>query len=355
MKKRIYYVLMAVLPLFWVACSSNDSPDSPPGPQTPEIPENTIPVVFHILYENPGNVGQNIPANVIQRRIEQLNAFFLGMQLPGLGANTPPANDVPINLQFMLATHAPDGTQLQEPGINRVAYPNAGNMSAVNFLSTRTLSTQDRAMNWDQNRYVNIWVFNFLQSTNSEVDETFMSGISHLPYALVSNPLPGLVASNYYVANMPAYMHGMALNNRWFTETEGTYTFVHEMCHYLGLKHVFIEEEDGFCGPGDDSSDDHCADTPRYSRLEYMLSFSSMPEGARMLRVSCSGDVFPSTNVMDYFEGLRHKITPNQRQRIEHVYANSPLIPRSTRATRAWLEDFTGEISDEIPVPILMK
>lgn len=36
------------------------------------------------------------------------------------------------------------------------------------------------------------------------------------------------------------------------------------------------------------------------------------------------------------------------------MLAYSPWIPRSTAATKSLLENFTGEITDERPEPILM-
>lgn len=359
MRTKILLLLLA-LPLSLAGCQKETEPEHP-GTST-DIPPGTIPVVFHVLYENPTSSVQYPDASVFGQRIEQMNRFYAATLFPNAGSQA-------VSVKFVLATHDPNGKAMAEPGVHAVRYTGAANMSASDFLSTkRTLTVRDREILWDPNRYVNIWLFGFLQAQDADRDESDVTGISYLPYCTSSNPLDMLQTWDGAITQQPDYMHGITLNNRYFQPTgatlledEGLFTLCHEMGHYLGLRHAFSDSNDG-CDDPDDASDDGCSDTPKYDRATYQRAFyanlyegTPMPyDGSAYDRQSCSGVIFLSTNVMDYFLGRRTNLTSQQKARIEHVLAYSPWIPRSKTATKALLDNFTGEITDERPEPILM-
>lgn len=351
--KKILLCCLVLLPLSLIGCKKETA--TPPVPSSTDFPQGTIPVVFHVLYDNANDVIQNPQQAVFEKRIKQLNEFYASTLFPSAGSSA-------VNVKFTLATHDPDGNTLAEPGINRVAYSGAGNMSATNFLSTRReLTAADKSILWDPNRYVNVWLFGFLVSNDPTEDERYVTGISYLPYCTTAHPLDKLVTWDGAITIEPDYMHGITLNNAYFrptlqiTDDEGMFTFAHEMGHYLGLLHAFSENNQGCVNP-DNASDDGCSDTPKYNRSTYqtMLYAGSLPYDAYE-RQPCNGDaLFTSTNIMDYYESHRTNLTPQQKERIEYVMAYSPWIPRNTTATKALLENFTYEITDERPEPILM-
>lgn len=359
MKTRIFLLLL-LLPAFLLSCEKESAPQQP-EPHT-EIPPGTIPVVFHVLYEDPTSSVQYPDASVFAQRVDQLNRFYAATLFPN-------ARSQAVNVKFTLATHDPDGNALAEPGVHAVRYSGAANMSASDFLDNkRTLTARDREILWDPNRYVNIWLFGFLVSSDANRDESDVTGISYLPYCTSSNPLTMLVTWNGAITEQPYYMHGITLNNRYFQPSgttllndEGMFTLCHEMGHYLGLRHAFSDQI-GACNDPDNASDDGCSDTPKYDRTAYQRALyanlydgTPMPyDGSIYERQACDGTVFTSTNVMDYFMSRRTNFTPQQKARIEHVLAYSPWIPRSKSATKALLENFTGEITDERPEPVLM-
>ena len=356
MKTRTLLLLL-ILPLMLAGCKK-ETVTRKPG--MPSIPEGTLPVVFHVLYEDPADPVQYPDASVFQKRIDQLNQFYAATLFPQAASQK-------VDVKFMLATHDPEGNEMNTPGIHAVHYNGAANMSAAGFLSSkRTLSSRDREILWDPNQYVNVWLFGFLQSPGTDEDESNVTGISYLPYCTSANPLDLLVEWNGAITQFPYYMHGITLNNRYFQpsgttllDDEGMFTFCHEMGHYLGLRHAFSEPEDGEgdCDDPDNASDDGCSDTPKYDRTTYQTLFYAgrLPYSNPYLRQPCDGSaLFLSTNVMDYYMGYRTNLTPQQKARIEHVLAYSPWIPRSTAATKSLLENFTGEITDERPEPILM-
>lgn len=353
--RKIYLLALLIIPFALTRCS-DDNPPNPPGPDP--IPEGTIPVVFHVLYENAGSSQQSPPASVFQAHIDKINRFYAATLFPGAGSAA-------IDIKFELATKAPDGSNLAEPGIHRVSYSGSANMSADQFLSARhPAGSANAAVFWDMNRYVNIWVFGFLKNPGNEDDETYVSGISYMPYSTSSHRLDGLNQGDVYLNSQPAYMHGIVLNNNYFSRLgtdlnpgEGVLTFIHEMGHYLGVYHPFATATNTNpvpCTNPDDYSDDYCSDTPKYDRDAYGASYPNLPYGSAN-RMSCSGVIFPSTNIMDYYDGTRQVFTPQQKARIEHVLQYSPLIPRSTKATKALWDGLTGEPSDEIPEPIKIE
>lgn len=386
MKKRALLLLLA-LPLILAGCQDKKGPQMP---VQPDIEQGTIPVIFHVLYEDRRSPVQSPTAAVVRQRLEQMNKFYAATLFTYANIPGVPGND--IGLKFTLATHDPNGKALVEPGIQRVEYAGSTNMSANDFLHSKNETPRNNPIFWDPNRYVNIWLFGFLKAPGTNFDETNVTGISFLPYCTTQDPLFGLngddqqkPGENYYV-QQPDYMHGMALNNRYFLpqptvdpqnqesllEDEGLFTLCHEMGHYLGLLHAFNEPEEGEiydgCQDPDNASDDGCGDTPKYDREAYMEmlkpyldnptreEWDALPYNPYW-REPCDGAALqsPSTNVMDYFFGLKTQFTPDQKGRIDFVMAHSPLIPRGTAQTKALLRNFTGAESENLPEPILMR
>ncbi|WP_300726511.1 zinc-dependent metalloproteinase lipoprotein [uncultured Rikenella sp.] len=384
MKKRLLFAL-ALLPAILVGCqkSSSSSP-TPPNPALPEIVAGTIPVVFHVLYENSADPQQYISDAVIQRRLAELNKFysstlFTDRNIPGV----PSQN---VGLTFVAATHDPSGKPLTTPGIHRVVYSGSANMSAENFLYSNSQSQRNQDIFWNPNYYVNIWLFSFLQDPGAANDESEVTGISFLPYCTTTHTLFGLrgneasAPGESYFHRLPNYMHGIALNNRkfqpeagidpedqytWISD-EGMLTLCHEMGHYLGLHHAFDETRNG-CSDPDNASDDGCEDTPKYNRTAYMTDIQPWLTGQSTIselpyhpfeRQPCkagSGLVI-STNVMDYYFGYRTQITADQLARINFVMQYSPLIPRPTAATKAIRPEADQlDPNATLPEPILMR
>ena len=116
-----------------------------------------------------------------------------------------------------------------------------------------------------------------------------------------------------------------------YSEADIRVTLAHELGHYLGLRHVFSEEESG--GLLDECKDtDYCKDTPSYNKIEYDNWLNELPGTSYELeylcqRSNCQDIKFISKNIMDYSYSYSNQFTQNQRERIRHVLSYSPLIP----------------------------
>lgn len=339
---KVLSFLFGLLLLGW-GCTKDPAVQPSPDPEPPEEGSQTewvIPVVFHVLYEHADDPWESPDYEVFTQRIEQLNRFFQGTLFDPSQMKDGPTEKV--NVRFVLAERDPEGNLLEEPGVHRYPYPGSANMSYNRFMNVgRTLTADDEAVLWDPNRYVNIWLFSFLQAIGSEEDETFTTGSTYLPYCSSAHPLDKLTVWDWAFNEQPYYMHGMSLNNNYFQPTgpsgsimddEGMFTLCHEMGHYLGLRHVFASAEE--CVDTDNASDDGCSDTPKYNRDAYEEMLANMPvgyvEAELYYRQPCDGsERFLSTNLMDYYYGYQTNLTLQQRYRMEHVLRYSPWIPRS--------------------------
>lgn len=253
----------------------------------------TLPVIFHIIFNNTNyGVGNNISADVVNAQLNQLNAYFRNQIAPYKSVDT--------NMEFYLAETKPDGTPLTEPGINRVY-----NSTAVFIMDSLMDSSLARQLMWNPNYYINIIV-----ATTDISKENSAVGMAHLPFVTSSNPLFGLpkIPDNYNV--LPTYFHGITLNVEYFKKD--VTTFVHEMGHYWGLKHLFSEKD---CKA---TNDDGCADTYFYNRELYNYKTDGY------VRNLCNGSNYIADNYMDYYYHYDHKFTPDQLTRMRSVLSYSP-------------------------------
>lgn len=292
-----------------------------------------IPVVFHTIYSNSSNPDQYISAERIDELMEYLNAAY--------GAS---GND--MNVEFVLATHDPEGNALDEPGIDRVYMLNSV------YDCTEFLTNEDETLLslllWDCNSYINIYTYTFTESS--------YLGLTSLAYCTTQYPIDGLVDGTYFLYNDMFYLHGVHLNNTYsnvdsyevypYNTCDFRATLTHEMGHYFGLYHAFTESG---CG-----ETDYCDDTPDYDQELYFNSLSaynqSTPLAQLAIKCSCEGVEFTADNYMDYDFCLYNSFTADQRSRVRAVLENSPMVPGPKSYTK-------GEVTKSFakPTPIIMR
>ena len=254
--------------------------------------EYNIPVVFHIVYQNPSDAW-NISAAQVQSQLQILNEDFKRLNADTL--NAPAAFRAVAsgsNINFCLAQRDPQGNA--STGIVRWAFSQNAAWSTTQIDATIKPATV-----WDPTRYFNIWVVNISGGILGYAQFPVSSGLAGLTNSGAANT-DGVVLLYNSVGRPPANPF-TGVYNRGRTAT-------HEVGHWLGLRHIW----------GDGSSctaTDYCGDTPPSDAPNY---------GCATTHSSCSGPDMVQ-NYMDYSDDqCMNLFSLNQVQRMWTVLANSP-------------------------------
>lgn len=239
----------------------------------------TIPVVFHIVHNNP---GENLPDSVINSQLTVLNQNFRRQNADTGSLRTEFKGLVDdARIEFKLATTDPNGNPTN--GITRTAtaiehfggiLPYAQNQTAqiqqwvndslfYNFY--RITKTNFGGIDaWDTQRYFNVWIgdLRILEPQINNFEELFLLGIATPPLNH-----PSFVGTGFdsLLLEQGALMHYVAIgpnNPNQFPAPYGAFNnlitdgdlLTHEAGHYLGLRHIW--------GDGDCTADDFIFDTP---------------------------------------------------------------------------------------------
>lgn len=247
-----------------------------------------IPVVFHIIYKTAasGSDTFDIPDSRLVEQIQILNNDFQRIAgSPGFNTNPLSANS---RIEFRFANRNPQGAVTN--GIVRVN-GERNNWELGADMDLKALSC------WPTDKYLNVWIVNSIT----------LLGWAQYPPATNGNPgtttdsiTDGVVVKFSSVGNAPA---GYRPYHRGRTLT-------HEIGHYLGLLHVWGDQQD--C-----NGNDFCADTPPQS---------GAVERCPSIRNSCAspnGDLIP--NYMQYTDDTcMNMFTADQVLRMRRVLRNAP-------------------------------
>jgi hypothetical protein len=268
----------------------------------------TIPVIIHVLYHLP---VENISDQAIQSQMDALNRDYRRSNSDS--SNTPEyfkgvAADTKI--QFELAKVDPTGKATN--GIERTYTPVAKWMSDDNMK----YSSQYGADGWDAASYLNIWVC----SMNDLLGYASIMG--------EAKEKDGVVI-NYDVFN--DVNDGGAYNSGR--------TAVHEIGHWLSLKHLWGDAD---CG------DDAVSDTPKQSSYT-----AGCPGG---IRTSCgnspNGDMY--MNYMDYTnDPCMNLFTNGQRDRMRSLFDEGGFrnsILSSKALGEPWVQNIP--LADQVSIQI---
>lgn len=183
----------------------------------------TIPVVVHIIHNSD---AQNISDAQVQSQIDVLNSAF-NLEAPWITSIYPQAADVDI--QFVLANVDPDGNATE--GITRTS-------TSVGIFTIHPEEPLDFPENthmkfdseggkdaWPTDSYLNIWVINC---------QYFIKGFGSLPGTIDSN-LDGVVMNYKYFGNIET--------GTTYVNYAGGKSCVHEVGHWLDLRHIFANND----------------------------------------------------------------------------------------------------------------
>lgn len=147
-----------------------------------------LPVIFHVLHKDPDDRKQYIDKGRLAQIINACNLRYKNKMYQNASHNI--SQD--MNLEFVMATEKPDGTTLEEAGVERIEWEATLPMSCEQFMDGKDKSQAKKysEMLWNPKVYINIFVYPF--------SEKNILGIAHLPYCLSSHPLDGLNNGNYF-------------------------------------------------------------------------------------------------------------------------------------------------------------
>mgnify|MGYP005842151213 CR=1 FL=1 len=249
-----------------------------------------IPVVVHIVYNT---AQENIDDSLVLNQIEVLNEDFrrkntdtasLRNEFLGLATDA--------GIEFYLACEDPDGNPTN--GITRTVTTKTsfGNFLGTGVDEVKFDSTSGKS-GWNSNEYLNIWVCN----TGGAV-----LGLAYPPQgapnwpanAFSTDPRVQGVVVHYEVfgKNNPRAIGQLSIADRGRTA-------VHEVGHYLGLRHIWGDGTLSILGIADCTVDDGIDDTPNSGT-------NSQIDGCSPTKNTCNdgpGDL-PDLweNYMDYSE-----------------------------------------------------
>jgi zinc-dependent metalloproteinase lipoprotein len=361
--------LLAMVALAFVACKDDDTSTSDKVVQDDENTIATInnsyvytlPVIFHVLYQNAADTTQYIRYSRFKELLSHVNELYEG-GVYGTSSN--------IGVNFVLATNDESGNKLSQPGVEYVKYSGSYPINQNTLMSDNN-RTYTKYI-WDPNDYINILVFPF---AGTDGNQSLTLGISHMPYAVKSDSaLAGLetVDRTHLTKSNLAYAYCVSLNSSYiymestryttdkgkrsyrYTNADANVTLAHELGHYLGLHHAFTErnENSNYIMVDSCGDTDFCEDTPTYNRYEYndqlkayvsqAQSDASFDTNNYFKRYDCSTGAFYSKNLMDYDMSYSFQLSADQRKRIRTVLYYSPLMPGPKRGLNGKAETRTG-------------
>lgn len=264
-----------------------------------------IPVVVHVIHNGePEGTGTNISLAQIQSQIKVLNADYKRLNADA-NQTLPEFLSVAgsIDLEFVLAKQDPEG--LYTNGVVRVQGSQTSWVQNDNY----TIKKQSY---WPAENYLNIWVCNI----------TDFLGYAQFP---ITDKLQGLEdASNNRETDGVVIAY-----NAFGSKDDGNFnllakyakgrTATHEIGHFLGLRHIWGDEQPDPCGT---SPGDYVDDTPRQE---------GQTTGCPSQRITCTVKDQPDSgiramfqNFLDYTDdACMNLFTDGQVERMVVVLENS--------------------------------
>jgi hypothetical protein len=273
-----------------------------------------IPVVFHVVYYKNGNVIKgNIPDSAIKDQIKVLNEAYRKKHSDtgNVRAMFKPLS-ADAEIEFYLATKDPAGAVTS--GITRAITPVdgygslgliTGSPGAIDSIEMVKDAAQGGMAPWPTNRYLNIWSADLRLYYNGQQIPALL-GIATPPVNPLPNNWPNGTQNLGMKDGVVLDYHIVGRNNPTASELPAAFpngktgrTAVHEVGHYLGLRHIW--------GDGNNSTkctsaaEDGINDTPQQGEESDATQIPSPPATQNTCFAGTANDL-PDLweNYMDY-------------------------------------------------------
>lgn len=223
-----------------------------------------IPVVVHIVYKTS---QQNLPDSLVFNQIDILNRDFNRKSADTVNERNIFTGIPKIaNIEFYLACIDPNGdptTGITRTQTNEDAFAldlfggGTGGIDNVKFDSTGGSSA------WDVNKYLNIWVCNTVDA-NSFFGAVL--GLAYPPQGAPNWP-PDAFPADERIQGVVIHYEVFGFPNPFavgdYAIADQGRTVIHEVGHYLGLRHIWGDGQAAIFGGVDCNATDGIDDTPR--------------------------------------------------------------------------------------------
>jgi hypothetical protein len=273
-----------------------------------------IPVVFHVLY-NGANAGtENINVSYINSQMNELNLAF--RKLTSDTSRIRPifkAIAADVRIQFVLATKDPDGNPTT--GITRTQTSKTTFATNIYGAYNDDMKHSNRGGKdaWNPARYLNIWTCNMRYPNQVSMTLGFATPPTGAPnwFGNVTKDSTDVESGVVMHFSVVGRNNPLAIANN----VEGK-TAIHEIGHYLGLRHIWGDGQ----GNNGCNVDDGLFDTPNARDKNYSCSKSNPPNTCN----TGSGDLPDMTeNYMDYaLDGCAAMFTKQQAFLMRYVLNN---------------------------------
>ncbi|MCB6971778.1 MULTISPECIES: hypothetical protein [Butyricimonas] len=277
----------------------------------------TYPVVFHVLQTTESVTGgSKLDASLIYEFFNTMVNTFERKVAFG-------PNNVDTRIRFQLAEYAPDGTKMEEKGINRWTrgkYQNEWWYIEGDGVEFCIKNDFKKDLLWDYKKYLNIWIVETMPGTIGTVT---------IPPRFIltgTEPLEGIPVMQEKNAEEFEAMDkndwklsdiGMMFDlGQFSTGDKLSLGQLGQVGQFFGLLPTEFTREG--------ITSDYCEDTVPYEIYREEWYDNNGNDANNRLKVTENGLLFYSTNIMDTYS-FRTAITMDQMKRIRTITDNCPL------------------------------